>query len=327
MNTLKPLFIFSLPRAGSTLIQRILTAHTDISTVAEPWILLPYLYTVKEKGVYAEYGHGVMTKAIQDFCTNLPNKQDDYLTEIHDFIIKLYAKAAPENTKYFIDKTPRYHLVVEEIINLFPEAKFIFLWRNPLAVAASMIETFGTSKGEWNLYGWKVDLFGGLSNLLNAYEKFSEQVCTVRYEDLVSQPDAELSKIFNYLDLEFNPELLSSFNQIQLKGRMGDPLREKQYQSLSCDSLEKWKYTLNNPIRELWCRRYLRWIGKERLAMMGYSLEDLLKEVDTVPTNLNMLGSDILRMSYGMAYSVLEISSFKHKIQGFPGWYRIFAHT
>lgn len=314
-----PLFIFSLPRSGSTLLQRILASHDEIATVAEPWILLPYLYTLKETGVYAEYGHHVMAKAIQDFCTNLPNKQDDYLTEIHDFIIRIYSKAAPANTKYFIDKTPRYHLVVEEIINLFTQAKFIFLWRNPLAVAASMIETFGKSKGEWNLYGWKVDLFAGLTNLLTAYEKFSTQVYTVRYEDLVSQPDIELPKLFKYLELEFNTELLPNFNQVQLTGRMGDPLRDKQYQSLSCASLEKWKQTLANPIRKLWCRNYLNWIGKEKLIMMGYDLQDLLEEVDTVPTNLHMIGSDILRMSYGMAYSVLEIQSLKNKIQSFPG--------
>ncbi|MBF2013971.1 MAG: sulfotransferase [Rivularia sp. T60_A2020_040] len=326
-SNLKPLFIFSLPRSGSTLLQRILASHDQIATVAEPWILLPYLYTLKQKGVYAEYGHNIMTKAIQDFCTNLPNQQDDYLTEVHDFIIKLYAKAAPKNTTYFLDKTPRYHLIVEEIINLFPEAKFIFLWRNPLAIIASMIESFGRSKGKWNLYGWKIDLFVGLTNLLTAHEKFSTQIYSLRYENLVSQPDIELSKLFSYLDLEINPELFSNFNQVQLKGKMGDPLRETQYQSLRCDSLEKWKQTLSNPIRKLWCRNYLNWIGKEKLLMMGYDLQNLLEEVDTVPTNLDMIASDLLRMSYGMAYSVLEIQSFKHKIKSFPCWYQMFANT
>ncbi|MEB3214735.1 MAG: sulfotransferase [Nostocales cyanobacterium 94392] len=304
-SILKPLFIFSLPRSGSTLLQRILASHDEIATVAEPWILLPYLYTLKEKGVYAEYGHDVMTKAIKDFCKNLPNQQDDYLKEIHDFIIKIYAKAAPENTTYFIDKTPRYHLVIEEIINLFPEAKFIFLWRNPLAIAASMIETFGKSKGKWNLYGWKIDLFIGLTNLVTASEKFSKKIYTLQYEDLIYQPNIELSKLFNYLDLKFNPEVILNFNQINLRGKMGDPFRDKQYQFISCDSLDKWKQTLANPIRKLWSQRYLNWIGQDRLTTMGYDLQELLKEIETIPTNLDMFSSDILRISYGIIYPFL----------------------
>lgn len=52
-----PLFLFSLPRSGSTLAQRMLAAHPAVATVTEPWILLPFLYARKEEGVYAEYRH------------------------------------------------------------------------------------------------------------------------------------------------------------------------------------------------------------------------------------------------------------------------------
>jgi hypothetical protein len=43
---LRPLLIFSLPRSGSTLTQRILAAHEEITTAAisEPHLLVHYLY-------------------------------------------------------------------------------------------------------------------------------------------------------------------------------------------------------------------------------------------------------------------------------------------
>jgi hypothetical protein len=47
-------------------------------------------------------------------------------------------------------------------MELFPDAKFIFLWRQPLAVAASMIEAFGD--GRWNLERYAVDLWDGVEN-------------------------------------------------------------------------------------------------------------------------------------------------------------------
>ena len=50
-----PIFVFSLPRSGSTLLQRVLMSHNDISSVAEPWILLPQIYSLKKEGTLSEY--------------------------------------------------------------------------------------------------------------------------------------------------------------------------------------------------------------------------------------------------------------------------------
>src|SRR3712207_7451790 len=80
---LTPLFLFSLPRSGSTLAQRILAAHEPIATASEPWILLPYLYTLREHGVYAEYNHRILVQAVEDFCAVLPGGRDDYRSEEH----------------------------------------------------------------------------------------------------------------------------------------------------------------------------------------------------------------------------------------------------
>src|SRR6516165_4829830 len=49
------IFLFSQPRAGSTLLQRILGRHPDIHTVAEPWIMLPSFYVMRPDRCEAEY--------------------------------------------------------------------------------------------------------------------------------------------------------------------------------------------------------------------------------------------------------------------------------
>ena len=305
-----PLFLFSLPRSGSTLTQRILSSHTEISTVSEPWILLPFLYTLKQQGVYSEYGHKYTTEAIEQFCLELPNGKNDYLAEIRSFVLQLYAKAAKDRTKYFLDKTPRYSLVVEDIINLFPEGKFVFLWRNPLAVVSSIVETWTDRK--FNLLYNRIDLFEGLSKLIAAYEKYADKSCVIHYETLLSNPESELKRLLDYLEIPFDPSLLSAFSNIQLPGKLGDKTGIHQYQLVSKEPLAKWKHTINNPIRKAWCRRYLRWIGKERLAVMGYSLEELLTELDTSPFSLHMVGADLIRIIYGTAYNLLEIQLIKN---------------
>jgi len=98
---------------------------------------------------------------------------------LHDFTVRLYARASKNETKYLLDKSPVYHLVVEQIIELFPEAKFIFLCRNPLSVISSLLRSW--QNGRWNIYRHEYHLFMGLSNLISAFEKFQDQVFKINF--------------------------------------------------------------------------------------------------------------------------------------------------
>lgn len=81
---------FSLPRSESTLVQCVSATHGEITTVSEPWILLPNVYTLRNVGVY--------------LCRELPGGAVDYLNDLCSFILKLYAKASPQITRYLILK-------------------------------------------------------------------------------------------------------------------------------------------------------------------------------------------------------------------------------
>ncbi len=295
-----PIFLFSLPRSGSTLLQRIMAGHEAIATTTEPWLILGPLYSLKKKGIIAEYNHAALFTAVNDFCGVLPNGRNDYLAEIREFALRLYAKATPEGATYFLDKTPRYLLIIEDILELFPDAKFIFLWRSPLAVIASIIKTF--EQGRWELNSFKVDLFSGLSNMITSWERHSNIAFSLKYEDLLRQPKRTLLPLFEYLDLPYDEELASTFTGINLGGTFGDKVGIGRYNRISNEPLEKWKADVAGPVRKLWCRRYLNWIGKDRLRIMGYDADELLTELDSVPTRLNTLFSDLRGAARPMPY-------------------------
>ena len=291
---LKPLFIFSLPRSGSTLIQRVLAADSQIASVAEPWLLLPFVYTLRERGIRAEYSHQFANLALNDFIRELPNGKQDYLSAIGSVMNELYQKATKDKVaRYFLDKTPRYALIADEIIEIFPDGKFIILWRNPLAIIASIIETWGD--GKWNLAIYNVDLFDGLANLIDSYQSHSEKVLVIQYESFLRFPEKELSRIAEYLEVKLGPDVLKSFYKVNFRGAMGDPTGVKNYREVDTAPLEKWKTTINNPLRKMWCRRYLSWIGEERLKVMGYDFKELLCELDSTEMTLRNLFSDIVR--------------------------------
>lgn len=286
---IKPIFLFSISRSGSTLVQRIIAAHEGVATASEPWLLLPHAYTLRPSGVDAEYVHPLLVTAIEDFASGLPEGGDDYVEELRRFALRLYEKAAEEGDAYFLDKSPPYCLIAEEIMQLFPEGKFVFLWRNPLSVIASLIDTWGP----WRPTFMSSDLFIGLPRLATAYEKHRSHVHSARFEDLSAPDEGAWRELMAYLELDFDPRALTDFSKVELNGRMGDPTGRKRYSALSSEPAQKWRKTLAGPLRREWCRRYLRFLGAERLAAMGYDLDRLLADLDSLPRSTDSLGTDL----------------------------------
>lgn len=292
----KPLFIFSLPRSGSTLLQRVLAADSRIASVAEPWVLLPFVYTLRERGIRAEYSHQLAHAALNDFIGELPNGRQDYMATIGMVMNNLYQKATKDvNAMYFLDKTPRYALIADDIVEMFPQGKFILLWRNPLAIIASIIETWGA--GRWNVSAYEVDLFNGLASLIDSYQSHSENMLAIQYENFLKSPEMELSRMSEYLSVKLDTDLLERFPHVQFAGDMGDPTGAKGYGEVNVAPLEKWKTTINNPLRKAWCRRYLRWLGEERLKIMGYDFNELSRDLDSVGNSPRHLLTDSFKMT------------------------------
>jgi len=294
---IKPIFILSLPRSGSTLLQKILATHSKIKTTAEPWILLHQLYAFKKEGIVSEYMHGHLHQAVNDFCSELPNGQNDYLDGIRNLVLSLYKKTANENNIYFLDKTPRYHLIAKEIIKLFPDAKIIILWRNPLAIISSMLETW--AKGKWKIYNFNVDIYYGLQNLLKVYQENKTKILTIKYENLVKNSKKEIKNIMSFLDLELEDKMLNEFNEVQFKGKMGDNIGIKKYKNIDVKSLDKWVFTYKNIYRKRWATKYIKEIGENNLLLMGYHENELLKKLNSQKKYFSKLFVDFYHTTYG----------------------------
>lgn len=300
----QPIFLLSLPRSGSTLVQRVVASYPGVATASEPWILLPFLSVLHSSMPLATKWDGSVSRALNDFFEELPAGQDDYLRELRSFALRLYQEAAGPDARYFLDKTPPYHLVVEEIARLFPDAKLVFLWRNPLAVVASMAETIWA--GRWQLHRSRGDLFHGLANLVSAYERHQSRAIGLRYESLVTGGYEDWQRLAAYLDLDFDPNSLSRFRDVALTGRLGDQSGTERYARLSTEPLQKWRETICNPMRKAWCERYLKWIGSDRLETMGYSLPELLGELEEVTPGYRRLGVDAVDVSESLVRELVR---------------------
>jgi len=299
-------------------------AHSQVATLAESHILLPHLFTLRKKGVYSAYSHQLAALGIRHFYEDLPQGRQDYMNALRQFALHLYGKASPDEERYFLDKSPNYALIAEEIIELFPEAKIIFLWRNPLGVISSLMKSW--RGGKWNLYYYDRHLYEGLPNLIRVCQTDATRSIMVQYEALVRDPEATMKEIFAYLNLAYESEILASYRGVPLRPGTGDPFGMGLYQSVSEASLHKWQVTLANPLRKNWCRRYLHWLGESNLAVMGYRLDELLEALDENPTRFKFMGSDLWRMPFGSLFRLFDGVMFRDKLRDIRNGKRIYVH-
>lgn len=309
----KPIFIFSLPRAGSTLLQRMLLAHPKIGGTAEPWLLLPFVYTIKDYGTFTEYGHGSCYNAFTDFIETLPEKDNTYLNHLSDFANQLYSDQLKDDEIYFLDKTPRYYLIIPEIVKMYPEAKFIFLFRNPLAVLSSIIDSW--YGGKMRLHAHYIDLMIGPRLLAEAHELLKDKSLFIKYEDLITNTDDTLASIFDYLDIEHDEDIKNKFNEITLSGRKGDNTGRYEYNKVEKVALEKWKRTLNTRRRKTYAKKYLQKIGTDVLEIHGYNHNELITQVNSI--KIRKLGylSDNYNLTIGFLLRILEYRRIGRRVK------------
>ena len=163
-----PIFLLSLPRSGSTLLQRMLATHPAIATGPEPTFLLPLLHIDATDGVAAIYDQRYTSQAVEDFMASTPRGSQTFDEMVRAAATTVYVRASPRGTRYFLDKTPKYHIIVEDILRIFPDSPAIVLWRNPLSVIASLMSTWGGGDGRWILHHFRLDLYRGLPALIDA---------------------------------------------------------------------------------------------------------------------------------------------------------------
>jgi hypothetical protein len=236
------LFVISPPRAGSTLLQRMLGSHSQIFTYPEPHLITPLAYLGYHDLVdRAPYDHINAAEAIRTFVDGLPNREADYLDALRAYSDTLYGRMlAPSGKRYFLDKTPAYGLVLPFLTKLYPNAHYVVLTRHPLAVMSSYANSF--FDGDWQAaseFNPVVNRYvPAIARLLRDPTK---HVLQIGYETLVRDPATQLAKVFAFLGLPNEPNAVNYGEHFEeTKKGMGDPITVGEQKRPVDTSIEKW---------------------------------------------------------------------------------------
>lgn len=312
------IFLISQPRSGSTLLQRLLGNHSEIFTRSEPWIMLYSLYSLKQKKISAQFDINVWEKAFNDFIENLPDRgKEEYIKELKNMHLNLYSKYLLKSKKnYFLDKTPRYYLIMEELKTIFPHSKKILLIRNPLAVMSSILNTW--LKDDYKtLYKFQDDLFLCIKESIKILQenKKENSFHILRYENFVSNPDFELNSLCQYLNLDNEKELLDFESNKIDTWIYGDPVNAKNKDFIDND-YDKWLSNIKSGQEWRLLYDYLQTIGKKDFELLGYDFKyfelALLQNIpngniiNTIETTLSLEEHLLQRISIDNKMSVIE---------------------
>ena len=277
------IFLLSQPRAGSTLLQYILSGHPQVGAMSETWVMLHPVYARRRTGITAEYFFNRYRTALDEFLQHFPEGEALHDEAIRAYALTLYDRACEHlGTPFFVDKTPSYTLIIPELYRIFPAARFVFLLRNPLAVLRSILETW-VRDDFTRLAKHRYSLLGAPRHLAEGMALLGEQAVVVHYEALVERPRATVANLCASLGLEFDPAMLEYRSQLPSAAAMGDPTGVYRHRRPEKHSLEAWRALGDTRQTRHFALSYLDALGPETLRALGYDAQALREAIESRP--------------------------------------------
>lgn len=127
-------------------------------------------------------------------------------TETELYIVGMREVLARFSKERWVQKATSYVFLVGDILEVFPDARLIYLVRNPLDLAASTKRrSGGSARGLLRMaLGWN----RGCRQALDIQAQEPKRLMTLRYEDLVSDPQQSVQKVCAFCDLPFDAAYL-----------------------------------------------------------------------------------------------------------------------
>jgi len=185
----QPIFIVGMPRSGTTLLDRMLSSHSEVASAGEITDLLRQLRCVT--GVAAQ---GMVEAVERSADADLVELGAAYLAQ---------TQWRAQGCRYFVDKLPTNIRMVAHIRRALPHARILHMVRDPMEVCFSNLSVmFGDSSAYSYDQRAMAHYYGQYARLARHWHGLMpDAMLEVSYADLVQQPEGTLHKVLAYCGL------------------------------------------------------------------------------------------------------------------------------
>jgi hypothetical protein len=261
---MKPFFVVGCPRSGTTMLQQALNRHSQVVIPPET----KYFFSFLGHSHRRQLRHVERLEADLRITLPRPAARVSSAAEgraFYEEMARRYVeRLGRDGVTCFGEKTPEHTGHLPLIRRLFPEAKFVAIYRDGRDVAASL------SRMPWMTSDVYVNFIVWLYYnrvLRGASERGWPNLYWVRYEDIVADPERELGKVLNFLELPYEPAVAEGCGN-----REGVPEREYGWKKRALGQITDNR--VGSFHRELTASQVaiLERLGKNTLCSLGYEL-------------------------------------------------------
>ena len=227
-----PIFIVGLPRAGSTLLEQILSSHSQVDGTLELPNILSLSHRLRRAGRNGAAAEGYPAVLANLSAEQLQEFGQEFLrdTQIHR-----------EDAPFFIDKMPNNFRHIGLIKLILPNAKIIDARREAMACCFSGYKQLFAEGQEFSYdledigryYKDYVALMDHWDSVLPG------QVLRVQHEDVVEDLEGQVRRLLAFCGLPFEEACLKYY---ETERNVRTPSSEQVRQPIFRDSVEQWRH-------------------------------------------------------------------------------------
>lgn len=231
MGDATPIFVISLPRSGSTLLEQMLGSHAEIEPVGE----LPYIPAILRTAMEMATRRGRVT--VPQLVAGLP---DDIATSMGQDYLRRAALHRKTDKPWFIDKLPHNWSNILFIKRILPQARFLDIRRAAMDCCFSnFTQSFSSAHAASFALKDIGQCYVDYVRLMDHFDAVApDLVHHVSYAALIEDAEANLRPALDYLGLSWEPAILDFHRSNRV---VRTPSSEQVRRPLNRDGVDVWK--------------------------------------------------------------------------------------
>lgn len=196
-----------------------------------------------------EINNKIFIEDLKKLFFSLLKKKDLNLKNIHNFLFFSLSKLTSNNSYKTICKETSLEIYFEELIKIWPNAKFIQIIRDPRDNIGAIMDglknrysKFGDSR-ESILHSSIFRINLGLKLGIQYKRKYPKKFMQIKFEELISNPDKTLKSVYNFLNLK--PNQIKITPSVFGIPTYGNSHSKKKMYDLSSQNINRWSKRLS----------------------------------------------------------------------------------